>query len=238
MDKKSKKFNIIFIALSILVPVLLTIVAISIIRAWYTNVIQTGSLDAETKNVAIKYQLNGGDENVTTYSISNLVFFDANSDKEEKYLKTMAFEINLKLTNNSSDDISYKIEFESIKTKLTTVSVAYAACIYDSVEVSGNETVDDYLVSNTTNKTTYEKAYDSNTKFKATKESSVNLAPNAFTTVKLYVIGIQEVDSALSTDFLYTDSTKADTKSYNFTLTIVGTPMGSATVEESQAEGD
>ena len=240
MDKKKSKLNTLFFILAILAPILIAGIAIGMINAWYTNVIQTGDLDATTKNMSIKYTINNSEENITSYNISNLVFFDSNSEQEGKYLNSMSFHIELSLTNNSSDEVSYTIKVESTKTILeddddNEISKAYVACVYDStaVDTTNHKTVDSYLVNNEATQAagvTYENA---TTSFTATKESTSNLAVNGNVKVQLYIFGIQDVDRALSQDFLYTDITKADTRSYNFKITIIAEPKGSPVVTEN-----
>jgi len=247
-----KKSNIIVIVLAILAPILTLVVGISIIRAWYTNTIQTGELDATSKNVAIKYQLNSGTENVTTYTINNLAFFDADSENEGEFLELLALKIDLKLTNNSDNDVKYTIKFESTKTILTktddeeneiTTSIAYAACAFDSVtkDTTNHKTVNSYLVDSdeTNTSATIDYTLDNATKYTAEKISKVNLgakddsSTDDEATVSLYVFGIQEIDSALSKDFLYTNANKTDVRSYQFTITIIAEPTGAATIEEN-----
>lgn len=256
---KKDKLNIILLSLSILASVVIIFITISMVRAWYTNAIQTGEINAETKELSIKYQLNEGSENVVTYEISNLAFFDPNSGYEGKYLRHMAFKIDIDLENNSSDTVSYEIKFESIKTYTkdegnNNISIAYAACIFDDVEDDNNDTVDDYFVDKVaTAQNPYEITYvygDTYSAFESSKKSQdtanlvakekvTELNPNAYKTrVTLYVFGIQEVDSAANEDFLYTDSTKADTRTYNFTLSIIANPVGSAVVEEIEDENN
>ena len=237
MEKKRSKLNIVFFVLAILAPILIAGIAIGVIRAWYTNVIQTGDLDATTKNMSIKYTINNSKENITSYNISNLVFFDSNSEQEGKYLNSMSFHIELSLTNNSSDEVSYTIKLESTKTVLkddddNEISKAYVACVYDStaVDTTNHKTVDSYLVNNQATGVTYE---NTTTSFTATKESKTNLAKDANVKVQLYIFGIQDIDPALSQDFLYTDITKADTRTYNFKLTIIAEPKGSPVVTEN-----
>ena len=244
MEKKRSKLNIVFFVLAILAPILIAGIAIGVIRAWYTNVIQTGDLDATTKNMSIKYTINNSEENITSYNISNLVFFDSNSQGdgissqgEGPYLNSMSFHIELSLTNNSSDEVSYTIKLESTKTVLkddddNEISKAYVACVYDStaVDTTNHKTVDSYLVNNQATGVTYE---NTTTSFTATKESTSNLAVNGNVKVQLYIFGIQDIDPALSQDFLYTDITKADTRTYNFKLTIIAEPKGSPVVTEN-----
>jgi len=240
MEKKRSKLNIVFFVLAILAPILIAGIAIGVIRAWYTNVIQTGDLDATTKNMSIKYTINNSEENITSYNISNLVFFDSNSEQEGKYLNSMSFHIELSLTNNSSDEVSYTIKLESTKTVLkddddNEISKAYVACVYDStaVDTTGHKTVDSYLVNNQATQATGVTYENATTSFTATKESTSNLAVNGNVKVQLYIFGIQDIDPALSQDFLYTDITKADTRTYNFKLTIIAEPKGSPVVTEN-----
>ena len=112
-NNKKPKINIVFLVLSILTPILICGIAIGIITAWYTNVIQTGDINATTKNLAIEYEINGSEKNITTYNITNLAFFDADDDYEGQFLSEMAFEIELHMTNKSSDTVNYKVEFEA-----------------------------------------------------------------------------------------------------------------------------
>ena len=244
------KLNIILLSLSILASVVIIFLTISMVRAWYTNVIQTGNINAETKKLSIKYQLNEGSDNVVTYEISNLAFFDINCNNEGKYLRTMAFKIDIDLENNSTDNVAYEIKFESNKTikkdsNNHNISIAYAACIFDDVEDDTNTSVIDYLDNKTS---TVEDPYDITYSYddstfvssKKSDDSSVLIAhekvtgenPYAYKTrVTLYVFGIQEIDSATNEDFLY--DTNGDTETYRFTLSIIANPVGSAVVTEN-----
>ena len=239
------KLNIVLLSLSILASVVIIFITISMVRAWYTNAIQTGDINAETKELSIKYQLNEGSENIVEYNnITNLAFFDIDSDEEGKYLRTMAFKIDIDLENNST----YEIKFESAKTTKkdssnNEISIAYAACIFDNVSDDNITAVDDYLVgaTNTNYEITY--AYDDVPTFEASKKSTgtnyLLAKANATgthqdeykTRVTLYVFGIQEVDSAANEDFLY--DTNGDTQTYQFTLSIIANPVGSVVVTEN-----
>lgn len=239
-NKKEKRSKILTVILSILLPVLMVVTIISVVNAWYTNVIQTGELNASTQNVALKYKINNSSENVLTYTISNLVFFDADSTSEGQYLEDMAFEISLDIENNSSVDVNYSVVFDSTKTVITAnneiTSRAYAACIFDDVtkDTTGHQTVNSYMVD-VENELTYS---NTTTAFKATKVGSSILpkkdetdATANKTNIKLYVFGIQDIDSASSDDFLY-NGNKNTTRSYTFTLTIVAEPNGTPDVSE------
>lgn len=229
-DKTSSKLRIINIILAIIAPVLLIIITASVIHAWYTNVIQTGSIDATTQNVSIEYKINNGNNNVLNYEISNLTFFDSTANEEAKYLDTMAFRIDLSIKNNSKTAVSYKVVFESQKTIVsdnnnTQISRSYAACIYDNVTTSETLTnVESFLDRDS--------ATNNGTLFSSEKSSLADLAVGSSSTVTLFVFGIQDIPLASSDDFLYT-SNRADTRTYNFKLTIIAEPQGEATVEEN-----
>lgn len=247
------KLNIVLLSLSILASVVIIFITISMVRAWYTNAIQTGDINAETKELSIKYQLNEGSENIVEYNnITNLAFFDIDSDEEGKYLRAMAFKIDIDLENNSTDNVSYEIKFESAKTikkdsSNNEISIAYAACIFDNVSDDTKNAVEDYYLVGATN-TNYEitYAYKNVPTFEASKKSAgtnyLLAKANATgthqddykTRVTLYVFGIQEVDSAANEDFLYdTNDQNVDTQSYQFTLSIIANPVGSAVVTEN-----
>ena len=234
-NNKKPKINIVFLVLSILTPILICGIAIGIITAWYTNVIQTGDINATTKNLAIEYEINNSEKNITTYNITNLAFFDADDDYEGQFLSEMAFEIELHMTNKSSDTVSYKVEFEANKIKYPaadSTTIAYPACIYNSVakDTTNRKTVNSYLTNPAPN-VTY--TLDDTTKFVGKIESQQNLAVNGDVTIKLYIFGIQDLDGAKNDDFLYTDNTKVDTRTYQFKLSVIAEPQGSPNVTEN-----
>ena len=241
-NNKKKKLNIMIVILSILAPILVLGIGIGLITAWYTNVIQTGDINASTQNMSIKYTINNSTENILTYDITNLVFFDANSTSEGQYLEDMAFEISLDLENNSSVDVNYRIMFDSKKTIVTSndeqTSRAYAACVFDDVtkDLEEHTTVNSYMVS-VANELTYS---NTSTAFNATKYGTSTLPkkddtnPNANkTNIKLYVFGIQDIDTASSDDFLY-NGNRNTTRRYTFTISIIAEPNGTPDISENK----
>lgn len=241
-NKKTKRAKILTVILSIMLPVLMIVTIISVVNAWYTNVIQTGEINASTQNLAIKYKINNSTENITTYTISNLAFFDADNENEGEYLEDMAFKITIDLENNSSTEVNYSIIFEANKVDTSrnnnVVSRAYPACIFDDVtkDTTNHTTVNSYITNSTYN--TYS---NTTTKYTATKTSassldikSGNVVPDsAKASIDLYVFGIQDVDLASSDDFLYTSNRQA-TRTYTFTLTIKSEAVGGASVSENE----
>ena len=68
---------------------LFLLITFSITYAWYTDTTQIGKIDAETKDITFAYRINGSEENIQSYSVKNLAFFDVDNEKELKYFKTI-----------------------------------------------------------------------------------------------------------------------------------------------------
>ena len=232
--KRNKVITILNLILSIFTPIFVVVVTASLLYAWYTNTIQTGSLDASTQNVSIEYKINNSeDTNVLTYNISNLAFFDSTATQETKYLNTMAFRIDLNIKNKSKTAVGYRVLFESTKTVVQnsnneTISRAYPACIYDNVTPTSSLTTVTSFLSR-------DNATNNDTVFNSSKSGSSDLDVDASTTITLYVFGIQDIAQASSDDFLYT-ANRADTRTYSFKLSIIAEPKGEATVAENSGE--
>ena len=115
--QKLKKFSLI---LSLIAPVLLVAAtATVVIFAWYVSMIQTGEIDASTKNLAIEYTFdNNTKKNQTKYTVKNLAFFDVDSTNEVSYIEAMATKLTINLKNNSSSSVKYTIIFQANKTIL------------------------------------------------------------------------------------------------------------------------
>ena len=262
-----KKLNILNLILSIVAPIaLITVVVISIVFGWYTNRQQVANIDATTKNVAVEYTFdNDTEKNVLNYTVNNLAFFDIDSNDEDnnkielRYLPVMAVKLTLKLKNNSSNNINYKITFESTKeiekdktdtTKKT--SIAYVDCLFYNVSginpASTTFTTVESIKGATQAGITYTNVTNANattsnpftTTSKAVRDSAglatgKELAPTDDpVTVDMYIYGVQEIDSAKNDDFLYNNDKSL--KSYNFSLTIESIPLGETQVLEQPSE--
>ena len=145
-----KKFRNSNLIMSIITSCTLVILLITLVFAWYTSKQQIGEIDATTKNVAVEYKFDDStNKNVMNYNVKNLSFFDVDSTQELKYIKTMAVKMEINLKNNSSNEISYKVIFNSTKTETernsTVVSRAYIDCVYydlnDSLLLSRTTTI-------------------------------------------------------------------------------------------------
>lgn len=96
---------------------------------WYTfNDKVEQNIDASTEKVVISKSLNLGESDTNSYTINNLAFFDLDNDAtfESDYLDTMAFLIQIDVTNKSTRSVTVKCDFssttltETIKLKQTT----------------------------------------------------------------------------------------------------------------------
>lgn len=234
------KKNIIYKIVIILVPVLTLLIAIPLIYGWYVNVIRTGKIDASTKDVSITYTIADGYQTSTnsyTYEIDNLAFFDINNSDETGYFNSMALAVDLTLTNTSNSDMTYTVTFSSTKIVNSGVSTSYVACYYKQIT---NETFINDLKSNGTvsgNTIAFTDASDSFTvscqsQTGALKAKTDNDDTDVIT-IRFYLIGVQEVDTATNTDFLYSEfgNTRTFTP-HSFTLQITGNPISNSSAEE------
>lgn len=236
-----KKLNILNLILSIVAPIaLITVVVISIVFGWYTNRQQVANIDATTKNVAVEYTFDDDTEkNVLNYTVNNLAFFDIDSNDEDnnkielRYLPVMAVKLSITLKNNSSNDINYKIIFESKKTIKNDsnddpVSIAYIDCLFYDVKTNLTDNNGDLDIPSTLTTVedikgvseagiTYTNVTNGNgtaqspftTTSKAVRDSAglstgkILKPTDDAVTVDMYIYGVQEIDSAKNDDFLY-----------------------------------
>ena len=246
-----KKLNILNLILSIVAPIaLITVVVISIVFGWYTNRQQVANIDATTKNVAVEYTFdNDTEKNVLNYTVNNLAFFDIDSNDEDnnkielRYLPVMAVKLSITLKNNSSNNINYKVTFESAKDIVkddedNDKSIAYIDCLfYEDLDTTDMTTTSFTTVSSIKNTAQDGITYTPTaTSSKAVCDSSsystpVILEPEDETTLVMYLYGVQEIDTAKNDDFLYvTNNGVRSLKAYAFSLTIESIPLGEAVV--------
>ncbi len=225
--------------LSLCLALVLVVIAFNA-YGWYTNFTHTGSIDGSTKNVALKYTINNSEANITTYTINNLAFFDTDSASENDYLDIMALDLSLKLENTTDTPVSYTVTYEGtkrIKQDSTTnnyISSAYCAAVFNSKSMTGKTNID-ALATDSANidyvNTKYTTTVAGSETYKAIYSSTANLASSANTTLHLYLFGIQDIESAVNTEFIYKGNA---TYTYTFTITISATPQGSPVVTEAE----
>lgn len=253
MNKKLRIFQMI---ISIITPIMLaSTVVVVIIFGWYIKKQQTANINATTKNVSIEYTFDEDEEkNVVNYTVSNLVFFDADSNVDNKkielkYLNDMAVKLDLTLKNKGTNDVKYKITFESVKQIVTETvegnsvnkSIAYVDCLFYNITsipntvttVSGIKALSQTGVTytNTSETATNKAEYDM-----TSVTPDVILVPEATVTISMYLYGVQEIDSAKNSDFLYDNN--GDLRDYTFSLTLEAIPQGEVNVEEEQPESN
>lgn len=207
-----------------MIAILLTIASLSATYGWYTNTTRIGKIDAETKDLAFGYIFNddSSTENTQEYSIDNLAFFDIDeAANERKYIAIMATSIKIFIENYSSDEIDYSISFASEKKSTgstgSETSIAYVAGFFSQYQISDDEWKTDLEDFLSTNDKTIASADG------GTLAGTTGSQANATATVYLYLIGIQEIDTA-ENDFL--------DESYNFKITLRGSGSSIPTVEE------
>ena len=250
---KEKRIRVFSNILSIVAPLMMLVTIIVFISyGWYIKRQQTANIDASTKNVAVEYTFDEDEtKNVLNYTVSNLVFFDENSNVDSKkielkYIYDMAVLMTVNLKNNSSNDITYKLTFASSKEYAyddddNVTSIAYISAIIDiddildgvttsTTTVAGIRSIaqDGVTYTNTSAQFTaeYDSGYD--------EDDLILLAPNAEVSIDIYLFGVQEIDSASNDDFLYElDSNDEKVlKNYLFSLTISSVPVGDEVVTE------
>lgn len=109
-------------SLILLFTTLVVIVLTTYVSAWYTFVDRnTQKIDANTEKIVVSKNLNLGTNDLNSYTINHLAFFDLSEDKtfEEGYLDSMAFLIKLDLTNKSTREVSVTVEFSYDELKET-----------------------------------------------------------------------------------------------------------------------
>ncbi len=137
-------------SLILLFTTLVVIVLTTYVSAWYTFVDRnTQKIDANTEKIVVSKNLNLGTNDLNSYTINHLAFFDLNEDKtfEEGYLDSMAFLIRLDLTNKSTREVSVTVEFSYEELKETVKLIQTSDTSLDSEKK--------YYVYDDTNKTAY-----------------------------------------------------------------------------------
>ena len=209
----------------IIKPVILSITAIvilvisTIVYAWYTNTDRVNQeIDGSTDDIVLDYNINNEEITTTSYTISNLTFFDIDNKNELKYLSSMAVCLELNITNYSKSAVDVTVSFKSDKQEKkdgeTVISNAYVQGIVsksknDFLATTDKTTINDYIVPSS---------------------SISNLGKSENTTIYIYLFGVQMVDSATNEYFLYKikNGNKTYTK-YDFTITIKATKSTEAT---------
>lgn len=240
MDNKRQ---LIYRIVIILVPILVAIASIPIIYAWYVNVIRTGKIDGSTKNVSINYTFDNGrttSTNSLTYTIDNLAFFDIDNEDETAYFSLMACDLEIHLENTSQSDMTYTVVFQTTKREIldgedNVISKSYVACYMTNnptttiAALKTNGTVSGNSVTYTETTTSFQ-ASTASPEY-ALKASNSGTTDEA--TIHLYLIGVQEIDSATNTDFLYSEAGgNRSLTQYTFTITITGTPKSDSIATE------
>lgn len=256
MDNTPKS-NLILRILTIATPLLMVFTVVILVYAWYTNTLQTGEIDATTKNFTIEYTFDDDTEkNVLEYEVDDIAFFQYQAEEEIDFLEGEVVPLEINLLNKSTSDMIYTITLKSTKTVLTgtkiveeqqvTVvqSVAYIGAVLDFDDIGSTDTYKSIQsrveVADDENYTAAEydiSATDAQTSENATQyficETTGEIATGVTTptTITLYLFGIQEIEDATNDMFIY--NSNGTLKSYSFELTINAVPISNATEEEN-----
>lgn len=245
-DSPKSKSGIALKILYIVAPLLMVFTVVVLIYAWYTNTLQTGELDVTTKNFTIEYTFDDDTEkNVLTYTVNDIAFFDYDAEEEVQFLEDEAIPLLLNLRNTSESNLNYTITFKATKTVLTTSgtveSVAYVGALLDFTGMGTTyDSIEDRYDADTTHTNYTGSAYDatsadtiSATNYLEVKTTGV-IDAGETDDLTLYLFGIQEIDSAINSQFLYqTVNNVTSLRSYTFEITIYAEPISSASVDEN-----
>ncbi len=242
-ESKKSKSGIVLKVLYIVTPLLMVFTVVFLIYAWYTNTLQTGELDVTTKNFTIEYTFDENTEkNVLEYTVNDIAFFDYDAVEEIGFLEDEARPLDIHLKNTSESDMNYTVTFKATKTILTGTndsiqSVAYVGAVLDFTGLGTTYTSIANRYAADTEHTNYTgAAYDSTsaTTIAATNYLEVKteglINSGQTDNLSLYIFGIQEIDSAINSQFIYDGS---DLRSYTFELTIHAEPISSASATEN-----
>lgn len=198
MNFSSRKF----IFINLIASLVLLVIIGSTVLAWYVNRNQTESVDVTTDGIVVTYTINEDNTTLNTdrYSVSNLVFFDIDSEYEGKYFTTCAVMLQLDVKNISKKNVDITVEF--VPDTTLGLTDPYATCIIcddddlDSSSYVGSVT--GYITTNSLERT-------------LTVE---NIATNGVATFYVYFYGVQPDDDATNA-FL--------SETYDFTLLLNAT---------------
>ena len=222
------------------------------INATTKNVAIEYTFDDDTTKNVVNYTV----ENISFFDADST----DNNKIELKYLPVMAVKLDIKLLNKSSNDVSYKITFEADKDIVSETvegntvnkSIAYVDCLFynnpnsntlvipeNVTTVNGMKTVntDGVTYTNTALTETNKAEYDSSSLSTplvlspVTDEDTASTIASKTVTLSMYIYGVQEIDDAKNSDFLYDNN--GDLRDYAFSLTIEATPQGTVEVDES-----
>lgn len=247
--KDLPKSSLILKILYIFTPLLMVFTIVVLVYAWYTNTLQTGEINATTKNFVVEYTFDDDtNKNVLTYTVDDLSFFEYEATEEIGFLEGQAIPLQINLANKSNSALNYTITFKATKTVLTesnqVKSVAYVGCIldfnnlgtsikdtYDADTNHVNYTAADYNAANASNTNTLI------VQTTGTLDASADLEDPETDQLTIYLFGIQEIYSATNNQFIYQTENNVQTlRSYTFELTIFAEPISNSSVEENQGQ--
>ena len=188
--------------------------SMSVLFAWYTNVDKIGSIEGDTEEITITYNLDDSDmKNEKEYVISNLTFFDINKPNELSYLNSMSRRIKIVINNLDTTAKDVKVSFVAKKITKTDelgnkISAAYPIGIIGTnmeIDASNKSNINDLLVGATNDEAHYEVA------------SNDECLGNNSLTKYIHVFGSQDIPSSDNSFLINPDGT---TVKYEFKIII------------------
>ena len=196
------------------IAIIFTLASLTITLAWYTNVNRVGSIDGNSDDVTITYNINNRTEkNEKTFKVTNLAFFDKDASNEIKYFNDMASTIKITINNLDDKSKSIRLIYSSPKiVKGNNESIAYPIGLLSStntIDLSNKTNISSLLpIDRIDNESVY--------------QSELTLDCPAMSSIDFYVhlFGVQEIKGADNSFLINSDGS---TVAYKFSLVIEGT---------------
>lgn len=157
--------------LRIVATVLTFLIAGGVITlAWYINTRKTEPVEIVTNGTTISYRINSSTEqNLESYDVENISFFDINATNEAYYLPSMAVNLKFSIANYSTTAVNVKLSQDTQEYRLGTAVDNGVVSVYK------------YEAATVTSQT-----FTENTHFTYNNSTFAYTAPNAFVTGEKY----------------------------------------------------
>ena len=195
------------------IAIIFTLASLTVTLAWYTNVNRVGSIDGNSDDITITYNINDREEkNEKNYKINNLAFFDKYASNEIKYFNDMTSVIKIRVNNLDNKAKSIKLTFSSLKViKGNNESIAYPVGIISKdsfIDITNKNSIEELLPQD---RIELDDSYKT--------ELILDCKPNSYLDFYIHIFGVQEIKSADNSFLINPDGS---TVAYNFSIIIEG----------------
>lgn len=104
-----------FILTAVLSLAAIAVVSIGIVFAWFLARTNTQPIDFSTDGIVFSYKINDDKENVSSYDVTNVVFFDADSTSEGEFFYDMACVVKVEYENVCNAKIDINLTFNPLQ---------------------------------------------------------------------------------------------------------------------------